>query len=175
MTSIACLLMSGLNSIFHCPAQLVILSKSSVSCSCVSCIFRTLIKRDESSAKSRMFDDILSVRSLMYIRKRSGPRTDPCGTPDWMDSQDDSMPFKTTLCLRLLRKSDMSAQSWPSMPLLLSLNNKPSCHTLSNALEMSRKDALVISISRSWYIVESPGRKPDWCFEINSFSTKNYT
>ena len=52
---------------------------------------------------------------------------------------------------------------------------RPSCQTLSNALEMSRKalltsavgllsKAVCISfiIDRKWAIHESPGRKPDW-------------
>ena len=35
-----------------------------------------------SSAKNFAEDFILVSRSLMYMRKRSGPRTDPWGTPD---------------------------------------------------------------------------------------------
>ena len=37
----------------------------------------TFMKREASSAKSLMFDEIPSVRSLIYIRKRRGPSTDP--------------------------------------------------------------------------------------------------
>ena len=48
------------------------------------------MKRDESSANNRMLDDMLSVRSFIYIRNISGPRTDPCGTPDKMGSHNDS-------------------------------------------------------------------------------------
>ena len=52
---------------FHFPLarQLVIVSKSSMSWDWVSATSLTLIKREESSAKSRMFDDMFSVRSLM--------------------------------------------------------------------------------------------------------------
>ena len=34
-----------------------------------------------SSAKSFTVDSMFSDKSFMYIRKRSGPRIDPCGTP----------------------------------------------------------------------------------------------
>ena len=60
------------------------------------------------------------------------------------------------------------------MPYDLSLNSKPSCQTLSNALEMSRKTPRVSSegqeskfvniscvIARSWETQESCLRKPD--------------
>ena len=35
-----------------------------------------------SSAKSLTLDLTCSGRSFMYARKRIGPRTEPCGTPD---------------------------------------------------------------------------------------------
>ena len=63
--------------------------------------------------------------------------------------------------------------SHPNIPLEIKM--KPSCQTLSNALEMSRKTpftsavgllskAVYISciIDSNWTIHESPGRKPDW-------------
>ena len=52
---------------------------------------------------------------------------------------------------------------------------RPSCQTLSNALEMSRKTLLISTVGllskavciscivdSNWAILESPGRKPDW-------------
>ena len=38
--------------------------------------------KTQSSAKRRTDDLILSGRSLINIKKRTGPKTDPCGTPD---------------------------------------------------------------------------------------------
>ena len=35
-----------------------------------------------SSAKSLTLDFTCSGRSFMYARKRIGPRTEPCGTPE---------------------------------------------------------------------------------------------
>ena len=38
--------------------------------------------KTQSSAKRRTDDLILSGRSLINIKKRTGPKTDPWGTPD---------------------------------------------------------------------------------------------
>ncbi len=35
-----------------------------------------------SSAKRRTFEEREFGRSLIYRRKRMGPKTDPCGTPE---------------------------------------------------------------------------------------------
>ena len=72
----------------------------------------------------------------------------------------------------------MRSRSLPETPFDFSLKMRPSCQTLSNALEISKNiarvsldgylsNALCISlvIERSWLIVESPGRKPD-CFGV---------
>ena len=71
----------------------------------------------------------------------------------------------------------------PDTPLHSSLKNRPSCQTLSNALDISRKTAHVsldgnsskavymqYVIDKSWSIVESPGRDPDWLGSANRFS-----
>ena len=59
-----------------------------------------------------------------------------------------------------------------SIPLLANLKTKPLCQSLLNALEISRKTALVSQFSSkdknilrlmasNWLMVESPGLKPD--------------
>ena len=73
----------------------------------------------------------------------------------------------------------------PNTPLHSSLKSRPSCQTLSNALDISRKTARVsldgnsskavyiymqYVIDKSWLIVESPGRNPDWLGVSKSFS-----
>ena len=88
---------------------------------------------------------------------------EPWGTPANTFSQVEQWPFRITLWnlfdKQLLIRFDRS------------LNNKPSCQTLSNALEISRTcvsregDALKlvnISWARSWDTKESCLRKPDW-------------
>ena len=38
----------------------------------------------------------------MNIAKNSGPKREPCGTPEETPDQDDETPSKTTLCCRWL-------------------------------------------------------------------------
>ena len=40
--------------------------------------------------------------SFMYIMKRTGPRTEPCGTPLVTGTQFEAVPLMTTLCCLLL-------------------------------------------------------------------------
>ena len=42
----------------------------------------------------------------------------------------------------LLKKFSTNFKKFPLIPMHLSLYNKPQCHTLSNALEISRKTPL---------------------------------
>ena len=107
----------------------------------------------------------------MCTRKRSGPRIEPWGTPAKTGLHDDVCPFKTILW------------NLPEMPIGLSLYSKPSCQTLSNALDISKKTDLTsrdglqskasnIScvITSNWFIHELDGRNPDW-FGFSSFSS----
>ena len=69
------------------------------------------------------------------------------------------------------------------IPQHCSLKIRPSCHTLSNALDISRKTDqasrvglqskavnIVWTIDSNWFMVESAGRKPDW-FGFNKLFT----
>ena len=47
-----------------------------------------------SSANSLAVDERLWLWSFMYIRKNSGPKIDPWGTPASIGDQEDSWPFK---------------------------------------------------------------------------------
>jgi len=40
---------------------------------------------------------ILSSRSLMYVKKSSGPKTEPCGMPLSTSAQENALPFQQTL------------------------------------------------------------------------------
>ena len=42
-------------------------------------------------------------KSLMYIRKSNGPRTEPCGTPQLFPSNSDDFSLNETYCLRSVR------------------------------------------------------------------------
>ena len=52
-----------------------------------------------SSAKNRMGDLMLLFVSFMYSKKRTGPRTEPCGTPDVTHVLSDRMPLTEILFL----------------------------------------------------------------------------
>mgnify|MGYP001595851294 CR=1 FL=1 len=70
-----------------------------------------------SSAKSRTLElETYSGRSLMYIRKSKGPRTEPCGTPDATAMVSDCDPFSTTDCVLLSRNDFIHLSVSPLMP-----------------------------------------------------------
>ena len=55
-----------------------------------------------SSAKwCNLLNFMAWFRSLMYIRKRSGPRTEPCGTPNSVKGLLDFWPLTVTCCFLL--------------------------------------------------------------------------
>ena len=51
--------------------------------------------------KEKNFDEF--GKSLMQIRNKSGPKTDPWGTPQDMSHREEEWPFTETNCFRLLR------------------------------------------------------------------------
>ena len=61
-------------------AHLAILSRSELRICAAETGFPTTIDKLVSSAKNLMLEPISFTISLMYRRKRSGPRIDPCGT-----------------------------------------------------------------------------------------------
>ena len=63
---------------------------------------------------------------------------DPCGTPALIFFQFEVCPFNTTLWCLSDKKLSISLNKSPFITLLLSLYISPSCHTLSNTLEISR-------------------------------------
>ena len=65
----------------------------------------------------------------MDIRKSNGPKIEPCRTP-----------ASTNESLESIKK--LLSRRFPEIPICLSLNSKPSRHTLSKAFEISKKLAL---------------------------------
>ena len=59
-------------------------------------------KKLVSSANMVKFK-IFEVRSLTYIRKRSGPSIDPCGTPQVILACNAELLLKLINCLRLFK------------------------------------------------------------------------
>ena len=117
-----------------------------------------------------------SGRSLIKMRKRVGPRTDPWGTPALMECSLEELPLRTTCIERWERNYFIIFRNGPEIPYAWSLWISPRCQTLSNALEISKAMALaspdtssawcirsVITVSKS--AVERSLRKPYWWSE----------
>ena len=102
-TSWACLLGSGLKWIFHWMAQLLITCKSLFVSLCDLYLSETCVKRDMSPAKILQVYRMFCGKSLMYMSNKRGPRTEPCGTSDLINYQEEIWPLRTTPWLRSWR------------------------------------------------------------------------
>jgi hypothetical protein len=99
-----------------CETQLLTLSHELLS-NLHSSIQTDLIILDFSKA----FDKVphkkllwkLTGRSFMNMRKSSGPKTDPWGTPLTTGSWPDTSPSKATCCILLLKKAETHFQVFP--------------------------------------------------------------
>ena len=111
---------SGLKNIFHLLAQRLALSRSLFSFCEVLIGSRTTENIEVSSAKSFAWDSRVSDKSLIYITKNNGPRTEPFGTPDLIVSHSDSCPFRTTLYCLSNKKIQSKLEDHPLHPNILS-------------------------------------------------------
>ena len=59
---------------------------------------------------------MLLSMSFMYSRKITGPRTEPCGTPDVTHVLSDSVPLTETLCFRCERNDFIQFLVFPVIP-----------------------------------------------------------
>ena len=110
----------------------------------------TVENNDVSSANSFTVDCKFSGRSFMYIRKKNGPKIEPCGTPvSTDDHQLEHRPLSTTRWNLLLKKLSR-LRIFPEIPICSSLNSNPSCYTLSKALEISKKLAFISRVECWW-------------------------
>ena len=156
VTSLACLLGSGLKYIFHWKAHSLIFSKSRFSFFVDSFTSSTFEKREVSSAKILHIDIIPSGRSFMWIKNKRGPNTDPCGTfiPSTQKSDHLKQPFVYDFQYKFPVEKVTHHQ----------------CHILSRYQEIHlshqqdcyQKQFVFHVINSSCPIHESPGRKPDW-------------
>ena len=102
------------------------------------------------------------------------------GTPSFTPFHEKTCPFKVSLCFLSFEKSDKTLSTLPEIPFCFSLKIIPSCQTLSNDFEISRKAPLTSNhlskdlytswvIDKSSLIQESPHLTPDWFEEIKLF------
>ena len=171
IVSRACLLGSGLKLIFRWWAQWLILAKSLLISAAELSLLCTTENKEESSANNLILDNNSSAKSFMYIKKNSGPIIKPFGTPALTLIHIKTWSFKTTFYFLFLKKSHNKFKNLPDMPFCFNLKIIPSCHTLLNAFDISRKtlltsnpssDNLYIScvIDKNWLTQKSPGLKP---------------
>ena len=139
IASLSCLLWSGLNDIFRWYAHSDIFCKSLFNSFAEVLGSWTMENNDVSSANSFTVDVMSTDRSLMYIRKKSGPKMSPWGTPAFTGNRSNVWPFKTTLWNLFAKKLLISSSNASEIPIDLSLKISPSCHTISKALDISKK------------------------------------
>ena len=65
--------------------------------------FTTSSKLVSSTKWCTLLNSMPWFRSLMYIRKSSGPRTEPCWTPNSIKALSDFWPLTITCCFLLVR------------------------------------------------------------------------
>ena len=92
--------------------------------------------------------------------KRRGPKIDTQGTPALTPVHEETCPFRITLCFLSFKESDNTLSRLPEIPFCFSSKIKPSCQTLSNAIEISRKTRLTSNLSSKdvhilWFIDKS--------------------
>ncbi len=60
---------------------------------------------------------------FMYIMKKTGPTTEPSGTPLVTDAQSETVPLMTTLCFLLLRQFLIQLWTFPLIPSFFDVEN----------------------------------------------------
>ena len=73
------------------------------------------------------------------MRKNKGPNTEPFVTLALTNFQLEDWPLKTTLWRLLWRNDSIRSRKLPFIPLFFSFRRRPSCQTVSNASDKSKK------------------------------------
>ena len=121
ITSWACLLTSRLNDIFHLCAHSDIFCRSLFNTSAKVLLLCTTENRAVSSAKSFTVDSMISDKSFMYIRKKSGPRIGPCGTPVYTGNHSEVWPLRRPFWNLFVKKLWISFSNESETPIDFSL------------------------------------------------------
>ena len=109
----------------------------------------------------------------MYSRKRVGPSTEPCGTPEVTGEMLEWEPFIATNWVRLCWNPDIHWSIFPLTPYCQSLCSNLAWLTLSKALLKSNSSASTWPcwfkmLAQSWQVKKScvskdiPARNPCW-------------
>ena len=76
---------------------------------------------DVLSAKIFVIDDKFLLRSLIYIKKKRGPKIESCKTPATIGNHVEDLPLINTLWYLLPRKFSMNFNRGPDIPIDLIL------------------------------------------------------
>ena len=87
----------------------------------LSCKLETVKYTAVSSANNLTWDWIFSGRSFMYNRKRSGPSTDPWGTPEVTGTSFEDSPSNTTVWVCPIKNDWIHFNVFPFKPKQVSL------------------------------------------------------
>ena len=139
---------------------------------------------DVSSAKTFTFEFRPLGKSLMLTENSKGSINWPSGNARY--PHDKCWLFNTTLCFLQLKKSFIKVISSPNIRFSCNSKSKPSCQTLSNALDISRKTPLTswpssyaerisCAIGSNWLVQESSGLNPDCFSTLGRFLKKMKT
>jgi len=108
-----------------------------------------------SSANCARLDLKWVGMSFVYIMNKVGDRQEPCGTPAFASRVVDKQ-FSYLTTNFLFSRNDLISLIWPiGMSIVCILYNKPSCHTVSNALARSMNTAAVCSFWLRFMLMRS--------------------
>ena len=116
------------------------------------------------------------------MKKKIGPRMEPCGTPALTGNHSDVWSLSSTLW-NLILKELWRCNRESETPTDLGLNISPLCQTLSKALDISRNTPQVSRVgsalcnlctnNKSWFTHKSLDWKPHW-WNDNSLLSSGY-
>ena len=105
---------------------------------CLSASLSIFLNTFVSSANFNTLLVISSSKSLIYIKNKIGPNTDPCGTPLKNDFHFETSPSTATLCLLSISHFSIQLIIPLPMPWAFSLSSNLWCGTLSKAFLKSK-------------------------------------
>jgi hypothetical protein len=122
----------------------------------VTFCFCVVAYRQVSSAKRARWTPCVWGASFIYILKRVGDKTEPCGTPACITLGVDISPSTETLKFFCVRKEPISLIKLFENSNLDNFYSKPECHVLSQAFSMSKNtaavDILLLKLRVKWSV-----------------------
>jgi hypothetical protein len=117
---------------------------------------RSIAYRQVSSSKRAKWPPCVWGASFMYMLKRVGDRTEPCGTPACISLGVDISPSTETLNFHSERKEPIRWITLVENSNFDNLYSRPECHVVSKAFSMCKNttavDILLLKL-RVWYSV----------------------